>query len=146
MVGSVVIWAGVALTVLLAPIALLAFSPIGDCFSQACQRDRGLQIDVARRQAAIAFGWLPVALVLGLAARRRPWLWLVVAVLCGLVSGASLLFHLEGVHASISTPVGVAVLQVSPSFYAWLPGSVCLAVGALIRWAAARPDNPGPRS
>jgi hypothetical protein len=145
-IGSIVIGAGVALVVLLAPIALLAFSPIGDCFSEVCQRDRGLLVDLAKRQTAIAFGWLPVALALGLAGRRRPWLWLIAAVLCGLVSGASLLFHLEGAQTSISTPVGIAVLEVSPSFYAWLPGSFCLAVGALIRWAASRSDNPGPTS
>jgi hypothetical protein len=138
LVSSVAIGAGVVLIVLLAPIALLAFSPPGDCFSESCQQERRFGIDVAGRQAPIAFGWLLVALSLGLAARRRPWLWLLIAALCGVIAGAGLLVYANGIRTSISTPAGVAVLDISLAFYAWLPGSLCLAVGTLIRWAALR--------
>lgn len=138
MVSSVAIGVGVVLIVLLAPIALLALSPPGDCFSESCQQERQFGIDVAERQAPIAFGWLLVALSLGLAARRRPWLWLVIAALCSVVAGASLLVHAHGIRTSNSTPAGAADLDISLAFYAWLPGSLCLAVGALIRWATSR--------
>jgi hypothetical protein len=141
-VGSVTIGVGVVLIVLLAPFAALAFAPPGDCFSEDCQLERRFWIEVANRQAALAFGWPLVAIALGVAAGSRRWLWLVLAMLCGLVLGGGLLLHADlradGALNPSPTMFGLAVPVISPAFYFWLPGSAFLTFGALIRWVASR--------
>lgn len=143
-IASITIGLGIAFAFLCAPLVIVASSGgVGDCFDEACFQEQRFWSQLASSQAIVLYGWPVAALVLGLAARTRPRLWLAFVALTGAILFAGWAVFTAGFANPTPSLFGRAIPVLAPGFAIWMPATFFFVIGGAMWWTNGlfRPPN-----